>query len=87
MTWEIVAGIIALTGFCVTVGTLASRLTAILTRLEASVAQLSEAVGMMREGNEAEHRRLRVAVGDHEKRIVRLETRPRGKTEESLAGH
>ncbi len=75
MSWEIVLGIIALTGFCVTVGTLASRLTAVLTRLEASVKELSGAVSALRQGNEEDHRRLTASVGDHERRIARLEIR------------
>ena len=47
MTWEIVAGIIALFGFLVSVVTPLTKLTKIMTELTVSVEGLKEAVSQM----------------------------------------
>lgn len=73
MTWEIAAGVIALAGFTVTVGSLAAKLSGALTRLDSAVRELGEAIAEMRRENDTGHRVMRTHLEDHEKRITILE--------------
>ncbi len=75
MTWEIALGMIALAGFLITIGTLSARLSAVLTRLEVSVKELSAAVAAHRSENGSDHRFFRQTMENHEKRITVLEER------------
>lgn len=75
MTWEIALGVIALTGFLITIGTLSARISAVLARLEVSVRELSAAVAAHRSENGSDHRFFRQAVENHETRITVLEER------------
>lgn len=73
MTWEIVAGIIALVGFVASIGGMIWKLAALIARLEAAVKALGEAVGSLRGDNAAEHAAMQGQLTDHERRIGRLE--------------
>ncbi len=80
MTWEIVAGIIALFGFLVSVITPLTKLTKIMTELTVSVEGLKEAVSQMGEKNTESHRRIwehnteqDETLDNHEKRITKIE--------------
>lgn len=73
MTWEIVAGIIALVGFVASIGGMIWKLAALIARLEAAVKALGEAVGSLRGDNAAEHAAMQEQLTDHERRIGRLE--------------
>lgn len=80
MTWEIVAGIIALFGFLVSVVTPLTKLTKIMTELKVSVEGLKEAVSQMGEKNIESHRRIwehnteqDETLDNHEKRITKIE--------------
>lgn len=80
MTWEIVAGIIALFGFLVSVVTPLTKLTKIMTELKVSVEGLKEAASQMGEKNTESHRRIwehnteqDETLDNHEKRITKIE--------------
>ena len=69
MTWEIFLGIVALTGFVVTIGKIVSANTKALTRLEDSINRLDKTLGEQRRNiNELDD-----AVQNHETRIQLLE--------------
>lgn len=69
MSWEIVTGIIALSGFCVTIGTLTARLSAVIVRLDASVKALTREYAQLRE----ETQQMRRTVEHHERRFAVME--------------
>ena len=73
MTWEIVVGIIALVGFVASIGGMVWKLSALISRLEAAVRALADAVDNLRGDNAAEHGEMTAQLRDHEKRIGRLE--------------
>lgn len=73
MTWEIVVGLIALIGCFATIGGMVWKISAILSKLEAAVNELTHAVDLIRGENRSEHREIKEALADHEKRIVKLE--------------
>ena len=69
MTWEIFLGLVALTGFVVTIGKIVSANTKALTRLEDSINRLDKTLGEQRRNiNELDD-----AVQNHETRIQLLE--------------
>lgn len=69
MTWEIFLGIVALTGFVVTIGKIVSANTKALTRLEDSINRLDKTLGEQgRNINELDD-----TIQNHETRIQLLE--------------
>ena len=73
MTWEIVLGIIALFGFIATCATYASKQSGILSKLEATLNALNETLEELKENNRASHKDIYEKIGNHEKRISKLE--------------
>lgn len=80
MSWEIVAGIIALAGFVISIGTLLFKLSAVLTRLDVTVKDMQAANAADRKHKEAEHAEMYETLdahgkqlSDHEMRIHDLE--------------
>ena len=73
MTWEIVTGIIALVGFIGTIATYASKQSGILSKLEATLKALNETLEELKENNRASHKDIYEKIGNHEKRISKLE--------------
>lgn len=69
MTWEIFLGIVALTGFVITIGKIVSANTKALTKLEDSISRLDRTLGEQRESiNDLDE-----TVQNHETRIQLLE--------------
>lgn len=73
MTWEIVTGIIALVGFVVTVATVTSKYSGVMAKLEATLTALNETLEELKENNRASHKDIYNKLGDHDKRISKLE--------------
>ena len=73
MTWEIVLGIIALVGFVSTIATYASKQSGILSKLEATLNALNETLEELKENNRASHKDIYNKIGEHDKRIAKLE--------------
>ena len=71
MTWEIFLGIVALTGFVISIGRIVSMSTKAMQRLEDSIVKLDETI---RE-EKKEVRDLDDAVQNHETRITLLENK------------
>lgn len=69
MTWEIFLGIVALTGFVITVGKIVSANTKALTKLEDSILELNRTI--IEEKKDISD--LDEAVQNHETRIQLLE--------------
>ena len=69
MTWEIFLGIVALTGFVITIGKIVSANTKALTKLEDSILELNRTI--IEEKKDI--RDLDEAVQNHETRIQLLE--------------
>jgi hypothetical protein len=75
MTWEIIAGLIALCGAAVSLGTVLARLVRTLTRLDITLTALDKSVGEDRRINSEEHADIRARLNAHEGRITKLEWR------------
>lgn len=75
MTWEIVVGLITISGAAVTLGTVLARLVRTLTRLDVTLTALDKTVGDDRRINNAEHTAFRGKLDNHEGRISKLEIR------------
>lgn len=73
MTWEIVTGIIALVGCATTIITISSKQSGILAKLEATLQALNETLEELKENNRASHKDIYNKLGDHDKRIAKLE--------------
>ena len=71
MTWEIFLGIVALTGFVISIGRIVSMNTKAMQKLEDSIVRLDETI---RE-EKKEVRDLDDAVQNHETRITLLENK------------
>ena len=71
MTWEIFLGIVALTGFVISIGRIVSMSTKAMQRLEDSIIKLDETI---RE-EKKEVRDLDDTVQNHETRITLLENK------------
>ena len=69
MTWEIFLGIVALTGFIISIGKIVSANTKALTRLEDSINRLDKT--LERQGKNIDS--LEQEVNEHETRICVLE--------------
>lgn len=75
MTWEIVAGLIALIGCAISLGGVLAKLVRTLTRLDVTLTALDKTVGDDRRINNAEHTEFRGKLNNHEGRISKLEFR------------
>lgn len=75
MTWEIVAGLIALCGTAISLGGVLAKLIRTLTRLDVTLASLERLVNEDRRINTAEHADIRSRLDNHEGRITKLEYR------------
>lgn len=73
MTWEIVAGIIALVGVFGTVATWSAKLSRTLASLEATLEALRGTLQELKENNRVSHKEFYTRLDDHEARIDRLE--------------
>lgn len=71
MTWEIFLGIVALTGFVISIGRIVSMSTKAMQRLEDSIVKLDETI---RE-EKKDLRELDDTVQNHETRITLLENK------------
>ena len=71
MTWEIFLGIVALTGFVISIGRIVSMSTKAMQRLEDSIVKLDETI---RE-EKKDLRDLDETVQNHETRITLLENK------------
>ena len=71
MTWEIFLGIVALTGFVISIGRIVSMNTKAMQKLEDSIVRLDETI---RE-EKKEVRELDDTVQNHETRITLLENK------------
>lgn len=69
MSWEIVAGIIALVGFVISIGKIIANNTKALTQLQCSLNALDKTL----EKDESELEKVHNKVDDHEIRISKLE--------------
>lgn len=69
MTWEIFLGIVALTGFIISIGKIVSANTKALTKLEDSINRLDKT--LEKQGNSIDS--LEQEVNEHETRISVLE--------------
>jgi Sec-independent protein translocase protein TatA len=75
MTWEIVAGIITLFGFILTVIGYSGKLSKALASLETTLKALKETLEDLKENNKESHKEFYDRLTDHESRIKRLETK------------
>lgn len=73
MSWEIVAGIIALVGFVGTIATWSGKLSRTLASLETTLNALRRTLEELKENNKESHKEFYHKLDDHEMRIVRLE--------------
>lgn len=73
MTWEIVAGIIALIGVFGTVATWSSKLSRTLASLEATLEALRGTLKELKTNNTESHKEFYKRLDDHEQRIDHLE--------------
>ena len=73
MTWEIVAGIITLAGFVITIITITSKLTGVVAELKATLEALNKTLEDLQENNRASHKDIYNKLSDHDKRISKLE--------------
>lgn len=73
MTWEIVAGIIALAGFVITIATYASKQSSLLAELKATLDALNRTLEELKENNRASHKDIYNKLDDHDARISKLE--------------
>ena len=79
MTWEIVAGIIALIGIFGTVAGWSGKLSKTLASLEATLQALKETLEELKENNRASHQEIYKRLEEHGKKIARLEEKHNGK--------
>ncbi len=75
MSYELVTGLITLSGFGITVGTVVARLAAVIARLNTTVADFSATIAALKKDNAVDHREIHAALTTHEQRITRLEGR------------
>ena len=73
MTWEIVAGIIALIGVFGSVATWASKLSRSLSSLETTLKNLDETLQELKDTNHESHKEFYKRLNEHDCRITKLE--------------
>ena len=74
MTWEIVAGLIAISSCLIGLGTVVFKFSKALTALEAAIVALKE----FKTDSKAEHKELNDKINNHETRIEILEIKVDG---------
>jgi len=74
MTWEIVAGLIALVTFIATIGTMVYKLAKILTKLETAVDNLRETISSIKDNNNKEHEKIFEMIDKLNQRVSVVET-------------
>ena len=82
MTWEIVAGIIALIGVFGSVATWASKLSRSLSNLETTLKNLDETLQELKDTNNESHKEYYKRLNKHDCRIAKLEEKTPYKTQE-----
>lgn len=73
MTWEIIAGLIALIGCAISLGGVLAKLVKTLTRLEVTISTLETTLAELKSGNDAAHREIWDEIEEHDERITKLE--------------
>lgn len=73
VTWEIVLGIIALVGFVGSIATYVSKQASVLSKLETTLAALNMTLEELKDSNRSSHKDIYNKLGDHDKRISKLE--------------
>lgn len=73
MSWEIVAGIIALVGFVGTIATWSGKLSRTLASLETTLNALRNTLEELKQDNRESHKEFYRRLDDHNDRILRLE--------------
>lgn len=73
MTWEIVAGIIALAGFVLTIAGYSSKLSKTIASLEATLVALNKTLEELKGSNKDDHKEFHKRLDKHEGRIIQLE--------------
>lgn len=79
MSWEIVAGIIALVGFVGTIATWSGKLSRTLASLETTLNALRDTLEELKQDNRESHKEFYRRLDDHNDRILRLEDWREGK--------
>ena len=74
MTWDIVAGFIALVTFIATIGAMVYKLAKILTKLESAVDSLKETITSIKDNNNKEHERIFEMLDKLNQRLTVVET-------------
>lgn len=72
MSWEIVAGIIALVGFVGTIATWSGKLSRTLASLEVTLNALRDTLEELKKDNRASHKEIYARLDEHQERIVRI---------------
>ncbi len=75
MTWEIVAGLIALVGFVISIATLFSKLSKTLGVLETTIQNLRETISDFKRNSHETHAELYKKSNEHEKILADHEVR------------
>lgn len=78
MTWEIVAGIIALIGVFGTVATWSAKMAKTIGMLDTTIKALKETIVALKDDSKDQHHRFEKKLDDHETRITILETLEKG---------
>lgn len=72
MSWEIVAGIIALVGFVGTIATWSGKLSRTLASLETTLNALRNTLEELKENNRESHKEIYRRLDEHEHWITRI---------------
>ena len=72
MSWEIVAGIIALVGFVGTIATWSGKLSRTLASLETTLNALRDTLEELKENNRESHKDIYNRLDDHHEWITRI---------------
>lgn len=75
MTWEIVVGIIALTGLIATFVGAAWKLSSSIAELNVAITNLQKSFSEMREDSKTSHAKIYNKLDDHERRITTVEAK------------
>lgn len=75
MTWAIVAGLITLGSFLITVGMLGFKLSAVLTRLDVTVKNMGDALSRDRKERNREHEEMYAEIEAHGRQLQAHEIR------------
>lgn len=78
MTWEIVAGIIALIGVFGTIATWSAKMAKTIAMLDTTIKALKETIVALKDDSKDAHHRFDKKLENHEVRITRLEEHEKG---------